>query len=159
MKRSPTRNFVPDVEGRHSQCGALCWRRLDGAVQVLLVTSRDTGRWVIPKGWPITGLDVASAAAREAWEEAGVRGVADPAPLGWYSYDKVLRRGATGSAVPCVVAVHPLHVDQQETRFPEAKQRRRKWFAQEDAAARVDEPELSALIAGFCPAGDTIDGA
>ncbi|HSF65359.1 MAG TPA: NUDIX hydrolase [Paracoccaceae bacterium] len=159
MKRSPTRNFVPDPGGRRTQCGALCWRHAEGEVQVLLVTSRDTGRWVIPKGWPIDGLDMAGAALREAWEEAGVRGAVDPAPLGWYSYDKVLRRGPSGTAVPCIVAVHPLQVTQQENRFPEAKERRRMWFGLAEAATRVDEPELSALIAGFRPPVDVPDGA
>ncbi|MEN9850080.1 MAG: hypothetical protein RL128_243, partial [Pseudomonadota bacterium] len=57
-----------------TQYGALCWRMHRGKVEVLLITSRDTGRWVIPKGWPIDGLAPAQTAAREAWEEAGVEG-------------------------------------------------------------------------------------
>lgn len=159
VKRSPARNFVPDGGERRTQHGALCWRRVDGAVQVLLITSRDTGRWVIPKGWPVAGLDAAASAAREAWEEAGARGDADPAPLGWYGYDKLRSRRGKRVAVPCVVSVHALQVAGQDEDFPEAQERRRQWFAPSDAAALVDEPELAALIAGFRPPGDGADGA
>ena len=160
MKRSPTQSFVPDSQATRTQYGALCWRPAGTGVEILLVTSRDTGRWVIPKGWPIEGLDPAQSAAREAWEEAGARGVADPDCLGCYSYEKVLRRAPEGQedqTVPCVVAVYALQVARQIKDFPEARQRRCKWFSPEKAAARVDEPELAALIAGFRPPGSPGD--
>ena len=154
MKRSPADTFVPQAGERRTQFGALCWRRVAGAVQVLLITSRDTGRWVIPKGWPIGGLEAPEAAAREAWEEAGVRGVAEPQAMGWYGYDKVLRRGKKAATVPCIVAVYPLEVAAQDDVFPEADERRRAWLNPAEAAARVDEPELATLIAGFRPGDD-----
>lgn len=132
------------------QYAALCWRRQGKEVQVLLITSRDTGRWVIPKGWPIKGLGPAEAAAREAWEEAGVRGRAVPDCLGVYSYDK---RRDDKPPVPCLVAVYALEVDALDTTFPEAGQRRLKWFAPAKAARKVDEPELRALLEGFTPGG------
>jgi len=134
------------------QCGALCWRRVRGEVQVLLVTSRDTGRWVIPKGWPIPGRDMPDGAAREAWEEAGVRGETGPASLGLYAYDKVLGRDEPGPpSIPCVVEVWPLRVRVQQRKFPEAGERRPRWFPRDKAARKVTEPELAALIAGFDP--------
>lgn len=114
--------------------------------EVLLVTSRDTGRWIIPKGWPIPGLRPDEAAAREAWEEAGVRGEVLAESIGFYTYDKLM--GAS-RIVPCVVSVFPLHVSRTAGRYPECKQRRRKWFAPHKAASKVAEPELRALLDSF----------
>ncbi len=152
MKRSPVQMFATEGQSPLTQVGALCWRLRPAGIEVLLVTSRETGRWVIPKGWPLDGATPETAALREAWEEAGVRGVA-AACLGLYTYDKVLRRdGRAPGAVPCVVAVYPVAVSQRHRDFPEARQRRVKWFAAAGAAARVAEPALQALIAGFDPA-------
>lgn len=132
------------------QYAALCWRQRAGEVQVLLVTSREQGRWVIPKGWPMKGRDPHKAAAREAWEEAGVRGKARPAPLGIYHYDK--NRGAAG-VVPCRVQVFELAVERVTKSWPEDSQRRRKWVSPQEAANRVQEPELRALLSAFIPQG------
>ncbi len=153
VKRSPTTNFVVREGEPRSQVGALCWRQAagKGGVEVLLVTSRETGRWVIPKGWPATDLAAAEAAAREAWEEAGVRGPTGPV-IGFFTYDKIIRReGKSGDAVPCVVAVHPLKVTESSQAFPEAGQRRQKWFARQKAAKKVAEPALQTLIQEFDP--------
>ena len=126
-----------------TQVAALCWRRRRGAVQVLLISSRDTGRWVIPKGWPIAGLSTADAAAREAWEEAGVEGKVQTAPLGVFGYDKLARMSVT---LRCTVAVHALRVLALKDRFPEAGQRRRAWFKLAEAAGLVAEPQLQHLL-------------
>jgi len=144
----PPDEFHPAESLPRRQYGALCWRIRKGRVQVLLVTSRDTGRWVIPKGWPVTGLGPAESAAREAWEEAGVRGTPDPACLGVYTYPKML---ADGRALPCQVAVYPLRVDRLARKFPERKQRRRHWFTPEEAALRVDEADMAAILRAFAP--------
>lgn len=129
------------------QYGALCYRTggKEGC-EVLLITSRDTGRWVIPKGWPIAGLSPALSAAREAWEEAGVKGKPAEAALGAYAYAK---RMARGGAQPCVVEVFALEVSKLSNDFPEKGQRRRKWVRPEKAAQRVDEPELAAILVAF----------
>lgn len=132
----------PEVAGA-AQYGALCWRLHRGKVEVLLITSRDTGRWVIPKGWPMKGMTPSQAAAREAWEEAGVQGVAEAVQLGSFTYDKVM---APKPPVPCAVEVFPLRVKEMKSRFPERKQRRRKWFAAEKAARKVAEAGLRTLI-------------
>ncbi len=145
----PLSSLRDEAETR-TQYGALCWRRAKDGVEVLLITSRDTGRWVIPKGWPIKGLSPEASAAREAWEEAGVEGEADPHCLGLYSYDKGLGpANGPQRQVPCIVAVYSLHVKDLADRFPEVKQRRRKWFAPRKAARKVAEPELRALLAGL----------
>lgn len=125
------------------QVAALCWRLHKGQVQVLLVTSRETGRWVLPKGWPMQGLTAEAAAAREAWEEAGVHGKISAIPIGSYCYDKILR---DTRPLGCAVAVYPLRVHSLKPRFPERKQRRRKWFSAEIASHHVAEPDLAELL-------------
>ncbi len=126
-----------------TQVAALCWRLRKDQVEVLLITSRDTGRWVIPKGWPMSGLSDAAAAAREAWEEAGVEGQTGSTPLGQYLYDKITR---PSNALRCAVEVFALQVEALRNRFPERKQRRRKWFGAAEAALLVAEPDLRQLL-------------
>lgn len=123
------------------QVGALC---IDpGTGKVLLITSRGTGRWVIPKGWPMEGRSLAGAALQEAWEEAGMRGAISEKPIGSFGYDKILPRG---SAIPVEVSVFVLRVDHIAKNYPERLQRHRKWFKPERAAKMVDEPGLKKLL-------------
>ncbi|WP_188659453.1 DUF47 family protein [Sphingomonas metalli] len=133
------------------QVGALPYRiDEDGAAEVMLVTSRDTRRWVVPKGNAELGLSPHESAALEAWEEAGVRGFPCAHPLGDYVYDKRRRSGVRAARV----TLFPLAVTQQADEFPERHERVTRWFPVAEAAAAVDEPDLSALIAGFrAPAG------
>jgi 8-oxo-dGTP pyrophosphatase MutT (NUDIX family) len=139
-KPSARRQKAADCRG---QIGALCWRMHRAKVEVLLITSRDTGRWVIPKGWPMEGLSEAEAAAIEAWEEAGVRGDINADSIGSFVYDKVI---SPNEVIPCTVAVFALRVAALHTDFPERKQRRRKWFSAGKAAGKVAEPELRQLL-------------
>lgn len=126
------------------QTGALPWRLAGkGSIEVLLVTGRRSGRWTIPKGWPMPGKSLAEAAAQEAFEEAGVRGTVDPRPIGNFHHVKQLV--AIGE-LQVNVLVHRLWVDQELEKWPELRQRKRKWFKIKEAAKRVDSPELSALI-------------
>jgi 8-oxo-dGTP pyrophosphatase MutT (NUDIX family) len=125
------------------QVGALCVCGTDdGLLRVLLVTSRETGRWVIPKGWPAKGLRDHKSAAREAMEEAGVSGRIGTKPIGSYRYFK--RDDNTDQLLG--VSVFLLAVSKQKSRWPEQRQRQRAWFSIEVAARRVAEPELRALI-------------
>jgi 8-oxo-dGTP pyrophosphatase MutT (NUDIX family) len=114
-----------------------------GQVQVLLVTSRDTGRWVLPKGWPMKGKKPHRAAEREAYEEAGLIGRMRKVPLGTYSYEKRLR---TGSTVPCEVTVFPLKVKHRRDRWPEMNERERRWFSPDEAAEVVAESGLQQIL-------------
>ncbi len=135
-----------------AQFGALCWRNGKTVAEVLLISSRETGRWVIPKGWPMKGRTGPQAAAIEAWEEAGVKGQIADEKLGHFTYDKVLKRDTKKQTVqPCMVEVFPLEVSQLAPEFPEQRQRRRKWFAPLDAARKVAELELKALLSAFNP--------
>jgi predicted phosphate transport protein (TIGR00153 family) len=114
--------------------------------RALLITSRETRRWVIPKGNRIRGLDPHQAAAREAFEEAGISGIPCPSSLGSYSYLKWRR---DGSARDTQVDVFPLAVISQFDNWPEREERDTRWFTLPEAADAVDEPELKAIIAGF----------
>lgn len=115
-------------------------------VEVLLVTSRDTRRWIIPKGWPMDGLTPANAAAQEVWEEAGARGKGYDVCIGLYSYRKWL---SDDEILPVIVAVFPVKVRTLEDDYPEASQRRRKWFSLKKAASKVEERDLRQLIETF----------
>jgi 8-oxo-dGTP pyrophosphatase MutT (NUDIX family) len=132
-----------------TQHAALCFRRTAAqGSEILLVTSRDTGRWVLPKGWPKKAETGDESALREAEEEAGVTGRVTAGCLGVYNYDKTLPKGRT---IPVGVLVHPVEVAALKDDYPERGLRRRQWFAPEAAAAAVDEPELKVLIAHFAP--------
>lgn len=119
---------------------------IDAPVDVLLVTSRESRRWVIPKGNPEASLAPHAAAAKEAEEEAGVRGAACPTPLGSYRYRK---RRKTGASLMFDVDVYPLAVSQELGDWKEASERQRRWFSLADAASAVEEADLSDLIRSF----------
>lgn len=126
------------------QTGALPWRLAPkNGIEVLLVTGRRSGRWTIPKGWPMKGKTLAEAAALEAYEEAGVKGTIDPRPIGTYRHRK---QALVVGDLEVNIVVHPLWVDRELEKWPELGQRRRKWFRAKDAAKRVASPELGALI-------------
>lgn len=135
------------AEALKEQYGAIPFRRRDeGSIEVMLVTSRRTGRWIIPKGWPASGLKPFELAAREAMEEGGVLGHVKERPIGSYQHKKTL---SDGSSVRCEVAVFALEVNAQMQAWPESHQRTTKWFTLEDAASNVREPELRALLLGL----------
>ena len=141
---------MPDNDNRavRQQYGALPYRLTDtGTVEILLVTSRGTGRWVIPKGWPIKKLKPSQSAAREAYEEAGVRGKIAGRSIGAFTYEKRLDDDVIPSL--CEVKVFPLLVKRQHKRWPEIDEREQKWFSAAAAAAAVAEQELQALILRF----------
>jgi 8-oxo-dGTP pyrophosphatase MutT (NUDIX family) len=139
-------NREPDREPR-SQFAAVPWRRNPaGEIEVLLITSRETRRWVIPKGWPIKGMSSAKSAAREAFEEAGVGGKVRKRPVGTYHYDKRLKNGRLQHVR---VAVFSLQVESEAEAYPELGQREKSWVTPAEAARLVDEPELMVLLATF----------
>lgn len=115
----------------------------DGKLRVMVVTSRDTGRWIIPKGWTIKGKAGWEAAAVEAFEEAGVEGRIARDPLGYFSYDKVLD---DGKIAPCRVAVFRLDVTRWVANWPESDERDRLWCSPLEAADRLQEPELKDIL-------------
>lgn len=123
------------------------WRDTGHGVEIMLITSRDTGRWVLPKGWPEAKELLCEAAAREAGEEAGLRGTVSHHEAGRYFYAKAL---ASGEEVPCEVLVFPLRVDKIADRWKEKRSRTRKWVSPAEAVRMVNERDLGQIIAYFC---------
>lgn len=137
------------LRAKRRQVGALCWRLGEGdRIEVLLVTSRDTGRWVTPKGNRMKGLSDAEAAAEEAMEEAGATGLLDDQVIGTFTYDKRLSGRAHRSTA---VDLYGLEVTHLFETWPEAPERERRWFDRLGAVEAVDEPGLKELIAAFVP--------
>lgn len=129
------------------QFGALPYRIDENAgLQILLVTSRDTGRWVVPKGNPMAFREGHETAAEEAYEEAGIRGAIAAEPIGSFRYRK---RRRLLPAVNAEVRLFPMRVEQLLEQWPEAHQRRRQWFTRKEAAEAVAEGGLKRLILGF----------
>jgi 8-oxo-dGTP pyrophosphatase MutT (NUDIX family) len=130
------------------QYGALPYRFTPhAALEILLVTTRQTRRWIIPKGWPIKGLRPAKSAAREAFEEARVRGKISAKPLGLFTSEKAL--DAAGVQATCEVRVFPLLVKRQSEVWPEFEQRMVQWVEPSKAASLIREPDLKRIVATF----------
>lgn len=128
------------------QHAALPYRRGPAGLQILLVTSRETRRWIIPKGWAKKALDPQEMAALEAFEEAGVRGKVKKKPLGEYRYDK---RMDDGSLVTCDVTVFALEVAEELQDWPEKTQRERRWLSSAEAITVISEPGLIPILQRF----------
>jgi 8-oxo-dGTP pyrophosphatase MutT (NUDIX family) len=129
------------------QYAALPWRAsAEKGVEILLATSRDTRRWIIPKGWPMKGRKPHIVAAIEAQQEAGLHGKVEKDRLGVFTYKKRLE---SGGAVDCLVEVYPLRVARQRKKWPEKSERVTYWFPFAVAAQQVDEPQLREIIVAF----------
>jgi len=127
------------------QSGALPWRLGLRKAEVLLVTGRGSGRWIIPKGWPVAGKSLADSAAQEAFEEAGIEGKVEPNAIGTFRHVKQHLFGR----VAVDILVHPMAVERELSQWPEKGERNRKWFGVEEAAEQVDSAELGRLIVEF----------
>src|SRR5712691_7963193 len=126
------------------QYGALPYRVSSGSrAEFMLVTSRETRRWVIPKGWPKKGKSPHRSAAREAFEEAGVVGAVGRRSIGSFSHNKRLK---DGGVVTCKVLVFPLKVNRQDKEWPEKEEREVRWLSAKQAAKTVKHPKLGEII-------------
>ncbi len=125
------------------QAGVIPYRFEASILQVLLITSRGSGRWVIPKGGIEKGFTPAEAAAREAYEEAGVKGTMSEAPLGAFTYSKRLRNG---NVVPASVEVYAMRVEKELKNWPERAERRLQWVSVAQAIHLVNEPGVAQLL-------------
>jgi 8-oxo-dGTP pyrophosphatase MutT (NUDIX family) len=138
---------VPEVRPhRTRQSAALPVDGSGESLRVVLITSRETKRWVIPKGWVEHAEPPHASAAREAFEEAGLEGEVEAEPLGSYEYSKGL---SSGECVVMEVMVYRFRVARMLRDWPERKQRKRRLFTPEAAAALVAEPGLAALLRGL----------
>ncbi len=112
------------------------------------MTTRRTGRWILPRGWPTHKHTAHDGAAIEAYEEAGVRGRVFPDSVGTYAYDKPLDDGVA----PVLVVVYAIHAANVSKNWPEKDQRKRRWLSPKKAAAKLGEPGLKQIVANFDPA-------
>ncbi|MDO5609222.1 MAG: NUDIX hydrolase [Pseudomonadota bacterium] len=131
---------------RYLQVAALCLRGKGERREVLLVTSRGRGRWILPKGWPMTGRSLAEAALQEAWEEAGAKGRVQKKAIGRYRYQNLL---GDDIGLPVEARVYQIDQIRLADEYPEAGQRERRWWPLAEAADAVDETELAALLRGL----------
>lgn len=142
-----TRSALRDpVTKLPQQTGALPWRRRGKRLQVLLVTGRVSKRWSVPKGWPMFGKTLAEAAAREAYEEAGVKGTAEEQPIGRFDHRKT---HSQLGALDVTILVHALEVKQSLSNWPEKAERARRWLDIDKAAELVENAQLREVLLGF----------
>jgi 8-oxo-dGTP pyrophosphatase MutT (NUDIX family) len=129
------------------QFAALPWRITEGGRrEVMLLTTRETHRWTIPKGWPMKGRKPPEVASQEAYEEAGLVGrIVSKRPLGIFHYDKQLAKESR----LCQVRVFSFRVERQLDDWPEKQQRETKWYDAAEAAALVEEDGLYGIITRF----------
>jgi 8-oxo-dGTP pyrophosphatase MutT (NUDIX family) len=138
------------------QAGVIPFRDSGTDLQVLLITSRGSGRWVIPKGGIEKGLTPAQAAAQEAYEEAGVKGSLSATPLGNFTYNKRLRHGAI---IPANVEVYAMQVEQELKNWPERAQRRLKWLPIAEAIHLIDDKGIALLLLRLAQIQQTVASA
>ena len=131
-----------------AQFAALCYRFKGDRLQVCIVTTRNTGRWILPRGWPTHKQTAHDGAAIEAFEEAGITGQVFPDAVGTYVYDKPIDDGIA----PVLVVVYAIHATDAAKKWPEKKQRKRRWVSLKKAAAKLQEPGLKHIVASFDPA-------
>jgi 8-oxo-dGTP pyrophosphatase MutT (NUDIX family) len=154
LARTPDKMFGKAFS---QQYGALCFRYKEGGpdIEILVITSRESRRWVIPKGWPIKGKKPHEAAAIEAWEEAGACGRTKKRSVGSYTYLKDL---ADGNVAFCIVDLFQIEVTEIKTNFKERGQRVLDWVSPAEAARRVREIELKSLLVNFNPSRRDVRG-
>jgi 8-oxo-dGTP pyrophosphatase MutT (NUDIX family) len=131
MKKNNARRQIAALPYRRTACGKL---------EVLLISTRGKHHWIIPKGWPLKRHAHCLCAAREAFEEAGVRGCIETEPLGRFNHTK------RGGALRCVVEVFPLEVKHRSKKWPERRARRSVWLEPSKAAELVQATELRDLL-------------
>ncbi len=128
------------------QIGALCYWSNDKNIKILLITSRRSKRWIIPKGWKVDMMSNRKSVALEAWEEAGVQGRVSKRSIGTYYYRK---RSGKNDFLTCAVRVFALDVKARKKKFPERGERKLKWVNLNTAIDLVTEPELKTVIKNF----------
>lgn len=145
--------LTPQQQPAHrAQVAALPVRTGPSGCEVLLITSRTSARWIVPKGWPMKGRKDHEAAAQEAQEEAGIEGRIHKHPIGAYTYQKQL-----GSRIEaCRVMVYRLDVEFERETWLESGERIRRWFSIEQAATMVSEPRLARMIRALGATGGVL---
>ena len=143
-----TAKVDPPAQRPRRQYGVIPYRHRNDKdrIEIMLITSRNTRRWIVPKGWPIGRKPPRDVARREALEEAGLEGSIGQQPFGAFHYQKRLK---DGSVVPCRVDVFAFEVERQLKTWLERSERKRRWFDSERAIKLVREQELKNVIAAL----------
>lgn len=131
-----------------AQFAVIAYRIVDGKTKVCLITSRRTGRWIVPKGWPMARTSAAKAVSIEAFEEAGLKGNVHPDSLGLFAYEKRIVKKVS---YPIIAFVYAMEVTKVMNTWPEAHQRKRKWFSPKKAAKKLSDEGLAQIVAAFDP--------
>ena len=131
------------------QYGVLPWRRAADGLQLLLITTRSTKRWIVPKGWPEKNMAPNECAAHEAYEEAGVLGDVADQPIGTFSHRKQLK---SGHLITCRIHVFDMEVTGIAEDWPEKDEREIRWCTAEEAMALASDLGLRRIVAKFCNA-------
>ncbi|ESQ78749.1 NUDIX hydrolase [Asticcacaulis sp. YBE204] len=149
---------VEQITPPANQYAALPYRlTADGNLEFLLITSRGSGQWIIPKGKPIAGMTSAETAAREAFEEAGVQGDIGDAPIGRFAYVK--DQGQITERFVPGVEVYPLKVTGTLTLWPEFGQRQILWCDTLTALGKIDLEALRTIVRQFAATHQPSDKA
>lgn len=128
------------------QVAALCYRKCETGIEILLVTS-SSGNWILPKGWPIQGLDARDAALQEAWEEAGVKsGKSNRKP---FASVNTVKRFNSGTVVPCQLDIYDIAVEKLRDEYPEADQRDRNWVSPQKAVEMLADRAVAEVVEDF----------
>ena len=126
------------LEFNFTQSGVIPYRRKEGKIEVLLITSIRKKKWIIPKGYVEFNLSHFESAKKEAFEEAGVYGENETIELGSFKVHKEIGI--------CYIQVYSMEVNKILDDYPDKEKRRRKWFSVEDAVKNIAIPELKQII-------------
>lgn len=140
MAKPPKQRLVRKAR----QVAALPWRlAAGGGLEFLLVTSRTSKHWLLPKGWPIPGKSGLESALQEAFEEAGIHGTGPDRPLARYPFIKVLH---DETELACTMSVYGVDKVTELTEWPEQAERERMWFTQAEAVSIAFDFNLSLFL-------------
>ena len=126
------------LEFNFNQSGVIPYRKKNGELQILLITSVKRKKWILPKGYIEFNLSPFESAKKEAYEEAGVIGANETVELGSFIMDRAIGR--------CKIKIFSMEVVEVLDDYPEKNERKRKWFPFKEAAENVSIPEVSTMI-------------
>jgi 8-oxo-dGTP pyrophosphatase MutT (NUDIX family) len=126
------------LEFNFNQSGVIPYRRKDGELQILLITSLKSKRWILPKGYIEFNLSPFESAKKEAYEEAGVTGANETVEVG-----SLKKKRPIGL---CNIIIYSMEVLEVLDDYPEKDLRKRKWFSVKEAAESISFPEVSEMI-------------
>ncbi len=132
------RKMAPRKRVHFDQSGVIPYRKKNGKIEVLLVTSIRKKNWIVPKGFIEYHMSPFQSAKKEAFEEAGVKGSNSTKILGSY---KVRKNGSE-----LLTKIYSMKVTRIFKDYPEKNLRKRKWFSVYDAAKKVEIAELATII-------------